>query len=540
MVDAGKQKDELIRRAPSGYLWNQAFSLWLFASLFLYQFVITRLLPVPEKGVYELVLTPANFAVYLAALGLESAGSVYLPRALAEGGPAQAMAVAIRLVLVRLLAVLAVAGAILWGLPALAYLLSHLTVPGSADLARTMSHPVLLAHRIPLAGYVVGVGMANLLAALLTALLRTRVVFIVGGLAQALTIGLAYLLVGPLHRGADGALAALAWPGVFMAVVYAFALAQELKAQPTRLHQRVLGGVMRLGMAAWLADLANGSLIKLIAVTQLALVVSHAQIAYFGIAFEMGHAAAFLFVAGLGGVGLAAMAAAYAHKQRTQLAIAWRTIAKLQMLLAVPLVAFCVPHADAIMRVLYGPSYAVAGPLLALFLGLNALVRLAGGGAHDAALYVLGRQNWVVVSRWGSLGVLAVGDVLLIPRFGAAGALLAVGLAQVAAEVFLLLLARVALARPYPIPFMLRVLGALLPALVITILWRPTSFVGLVLAGVVYALIFLVCLRLVRPLDTEDATLLRQVSAPLRAILQPFATPQRAAAEEPAVTTPVP
>ncbi len=540
MDDTSRQADDLIRRAPSGYLWNQAFSLWLFASLFLYQLVVTRLLPVPDKGVFELVLTPANFAVYLAALGLESAGSIYLPRALAEGGPARATAIAMRLVLVRVLAVLAVAGGILWVLPALPGLLRRLALPATSDLIATLNHPALISHRVPLAGYVVGVGLANLFAALLTALLRTRIVFIVGGLAQALTIGLAFVLVGPLRGGADGALAALVWPAALMAVIYALALARVLNAPPARTQQRVLGGMLRLGVAAWLADLANGSLIKLIAVTQLALAVSVSQIAYFGLAFEMGHAAAFLFVAGLGGVGLAAMAAAYARQQMAHLATAWRTVAKLQVVLAVPLVAFCVPHADAIMGVLYGSSYAAAGPLLALFLALNALVRLAGGGAHDAALYVLGRQQWVVVSRWGSLGVLALGDVLLIPRFGAAGALLAVGLAQLAAELFLLALARRALARPYPVSFMLRVLAALMPPLVVTIFWRPSTFLGLALAGAAYALIFAVCLRVIRPLDSEDEGLLREVSAPLRAVLQPFVARQRAALEEEAITTVAP
>lgn len=533
MGDASSRSEDLIRRAPSGYLWNQAFSLWLFFSLFLYQIVITRLLPPAEKGVYELVLTPANFAVYLAALGLESAGSVYLPRVLAEGGPRQAMAITLRLVGIRLAAVLVIAGAVIWGLPALAHLLATLAVPGSDSLARTMSHPTLLAHRVALAGYLIGVGMANLMAALLTALMRTRVVFVVGGIAQALSIALAYVLVGPLHRGADGALAAISFPAVLMAIAYIIALYRIIMARPGRLGQRMLGGMLRLGVAAWLADLANGSLIKLIAVAQLALVVSHAQIAFFGLAFEMGHAAAFLFVAGLGGVGLAAMAAAYTRRQRAHLATAWRTISKLQVVLAVPLVLFCVPHSDAIMRVVYGDAYASAGGLLALFLALNALVRVAGGGSHSAALYVLGQQNWVVVSQWGSLGVLAALDALLIPSYGAAGALLAVGLAQLSAELFMLMLARRALARPYPLPFMLRVLIALLPALVLTTLWRPASLAGLILSGAGYALLFLGCLRLMRPLDLEDKALLQYVATPLRIMLLPFVAPRGRLADTP-------
>src|SRR5579859_4157690 len=98
----GQGGDELIRRAPSGYLWNQAFSLWLFFSLFIFQLVLTRTVSKPDRGTFTQLTAAANFAIVLAALGLESAGSVYLPRALAEHGPAHGAAVAVRLALVRL------------------------------------------------------------------------------------------------------------------------------------------------------------------------------------------------------------------------------------------------------------------------------------------------------------------------------------------------------------------------------------------------------------------------------------------------------
>jgi O-antigen/teichoic acid export membrane protein len=534
MSDASGRSRDLIRRAPSGYLWNQAFSLWLFLSLFLYQLVITRALSVGEKGVYELVLTPANVAVYLAALGLESAGSVYLPRALADGGPARAAAVALRLLVVRLGAVLLVTCGILWGLPALRALAALLDLPQLSGFVQSLGDPVLLAHRGALALYVVGVGLANLLAALLTALLRTRLVFVVGSLAQLLTVGLGILLVGTFHAGANGALTALALPNLAMALAYGVGILRVLGAAPARVGDRVTGAMLRLGMAAWLADLANGSLIKFLALTQLSAAVSHEQIAFFGLAFEMGHAASFLFVAGLGGVGLAVMSAAYVNRHLSDLAVAWRSVSKLQVLLAVPLVAFCVPHADAIIQVLYGRRYADVGALLALFLALNALIRLGGGGAHEAALYVLGHQRWVVLTRWASLGILALGDVLLIPLFGVAGALLAVGLAQVGAELAQLLAARAVLARAYPIGFLLKVLLALAPGLAFATLWRPSSLLGLTLSGVGYTAIFLLCLRIVRPLDAEDTALLQHVPPRLRALLLPFtASPRQGEASPP-------
>ncbi|HEY7358081.1 MAG TPA: hypothetical protein VH590_16490, partial [Ktedonobacterales bacterium] len=445
---------------------------------------------------------------------------------LSEGGPGKALAVALRLIGIRLAAVLVITVGVLWGLPALARLLAVLALPGAGALAQSLGDPTLLAHRAALVGYVFGMGLANLLAALLTALLRTRVIFIAGSLAQILTIGLAYLFVGPLHGGADSALTALSLPNMLLALVYLAALIYVLGTRPLEIGSKVTGPILQLGLAAWVADLASEPLIKLLAIAQLSLVVSPAQIAFFGIAFEMGHAAAYLFVAGLGGIGLAVMSAAYAQRQPEHLAVAWRAITKLQVLLAVPLLVFCIPYASPITRLLYGQNYAYAGPLLALFLTLNALARLCGGGAHEAALYVLGRQRWVVVIRSASLVILIAADALLIPRFGVAGALVAVGLAQLAAEIVELALARLWVARPFPLSFVLRVALALAPALAFALLWRPASLAGLLLAGFGYSLIFLVALRFARPLDTEDAALLQRVPGPLPLILSRlFAAP---------------
>src|SRR5580765_1323699 len=74
---------QLMRRAPTGYLWNQAGSIWLFVSLLLFEVVIRRSLSKSETNVFDLVSTIANLGFYLASLGLSSAGNVFIPRALA-------------------------------------------------------------------------------------------------------------------------------------------------------------------------------------------------------------------------------------------------------------------------------------------------------------------------------------------------------------------------------------------------------------------------------------------------------------------------
>ena len=155
----------------------------------------------------------------------------------------------------------------------------------------------------------------------------------------------------------------------------------------------------------------------------------------------------------------------------------------------------------------------------------------------------------MVVSRWATLGILAISGALLVPQFAALGALLAVGLGRLVAQVFLLVLARVWVKRAYPWLFNVKLLLALIPPVAVTIFAQPTAFVtGLVsslewipaeyrpIIGVglllvvnllIFTLIALVCLRIIRPLDVEDAALLNQTPLWLRRALLPFAALSR-------------
>jgi O-antigen/teichoic acid export membrane protein len=419
-----------------GYIWNQAGAIWLFLSLLLFEVVIRRSLPPSETNVFDLVSTIANLGFYIASFGLSSAGTVFLPRALAEGGPSLALSLANRLVLIRLAFALIVGAAIVWGLPALISLVDNAKWQQGIAITHSFTIQAMLDHRVVIAAYVVCIGVSTLLSTLLVALVYTRIVFIIGSLGQLLLLALAYVFVRPMATGVDGALAAQALPAAITAVIFAFALHYVLRARPSGKGYRMLRPTLRLGVAAWLADLPNSSLVQPVAIGQLA-AVAPSQLLYFKSTYQMGDAGARFFTDGLGGISMATMSVSY-EGGLPPLATSWRTVSKLQVLLAVPLVAFCIPHAAAIMRILFGSNYAQSGSLLAIFLALNGLNQLLGGSTHEWALYVLGRQQWVVISRWATLGILAVAGALLVPQFAAFGALLAVGIGRLAAQIFLM------------------------------------------------------------------------------------------------------
>src|SRR5205814_1708127 len=124
-------------------------------------------------------------------------------------------------------------------------------------------------------------------------------------------------------------------------------------------------------------------------------------------------------------------------------------------------------------------------------------------------------------------------NLALIPRYGVAGCLLAVGIAQMTAEMIQFVVARYRLQRPFPFGFMLRILLALAPGLIVTSLWRPTSWVGLISAGAIFALLFIAMLRLLRPFDAEDGVLLKNTSAILQRLLGPFVNSSRSLQKPP-------
>ncbi len=534
---------QLMRRAPTGYLWNQAGSIWLFVSLLLFEVVIRRSLSKSETNVFDLVSTIANLGFYLASLGLSSAGNVFIPRALAEGGPALALSLANRLIAIRLTVALLVGTAFVFGLPALVATAETAGWPQGTAIAHSFTVQAMLDHRLWIAGYLIFIGASTLLSNMLVALVYTRVVFIVGSLGQLLLLVLAYALIRQFGAGVDGALAAQALPALATAIVLFVALRRVLREKPNSKGFHFLRPTLRLGIAAWLADLPNSSLVQPLAISQLA-AVAPTELLYFKSTYQMGDAGARFFTDGLGGISMATMSISY-EAGIAPLATSWRTVSKLQVLLAVPLVAFSMPHAGAIMRILFGPNYAQSGPLLAIFLALNGLTQLLGGSTHEWALYVLGRQQWVVLSRWATLGVLAVSGALLVPRFAALGALLAVGIGRLVAQVFLLVLARHWVRRPYPVAFIAKLLLALVVPVVVTIFlqpvavvsalvssggWLPKDYRPVVELGVllivnlaIFAILFLVGLRIIRPLDSDDVGLLEQVPQWLRTALLPFA-----------------
>jgi len=512
----------LLKRTPGSYLLNQTYGLWVFASLFLLTIIVTRKLSVQEYGVYAIALAAFNTIAYIVALGLEDATTTFVPRLFAEHGRASAASLIRRLLLLRMGMLVVSVGIMLFAMPLLATMIAAIPIQGSAGVAAGLRDPALLKHITPIAIYVLGNGVSSLITAVCASLMRMRFVFVVGSATQLLLLGLSYVVL-QLGFGTDGILWLFAIVSLVNALAFAFWLLPLLFARGATYIQP-LKPVIHLGISAWLTNLVSGALLKQISIILLGyFAVSIIQIGYFNLSFQLAHAASLLLVSGFGGVGGAALAAAFVGRNYERLARSWQTLIKIETLLATPILVFCLFNAQNVAHALYGSNYDPVGPLFAIFLFFNILVRVLGTTDHQYALYVMGKPQLVVLSQWFGLIVVIMLGIFLIPRWGPAGALVADGLSQVLTGTMMLAFLWRALPRKFPLGFTARLLLGLVLAAIPGILWHPTNRYLLGVSGLIFFIVCIGLFVLIKPLNSEDLTMVGSMNRKVASYLKWFA-----------------
>ena len=493
----------LLKRTPSNYLLNQAYGLWVFVSLFVLTLIMTRKVTVTQYGVYAIAMTVFNTIAYIVAFGLEDATTTFVPRVLTEHGRASAAQLVRRLLSIRIAILMLSVVLMLFALPVLATIIAAIPFSGSAGIAAGLRDPSLLRHITPIAVFVLGNGIAGLLTAVYASQMRMRIVFIVGSITQLLILVLSYITL-QLGWGIDSVLWLQAIFAMINALIFTLWQAPLLLTWGAT-YTQPMQPVIHVGISAWLTNLVSGALLKQVSIILLAyFTVSVAEIAYFNLSFQLGHAASLLLVSGFGGVAGSALAAAFVGIDLERLARTWQTLIKVETLLAAPVLIFCLFNAQAIAHILYGSNYDPVGPLLAIFLFFNIITRILGTTIHQSTLYVIGKPRLVVLAQFvGLLAVTLIG-ILLIPRWGPAGALVADGISQIITGGILLAFLSKDLPEKYPIGFTLRILLALTLAALPGIIWHPSGRFPLVIAGVVFLTLSLALLLVIKPLSSRD------------------------------------
>lgn len=512
----------LLKRTPNSYLLNQAYGLWVYISLFLLTILLTHKLSRDDYGLYAVAATAFNTIAYIMAFGLEDATTTFVPRLLAEHGQATAAALVRRLLAIRVGTLLLCMAILLFSLPTLASFFASIPTPLTASMAAGLRSPGVQMHSAPIAFWVLANGLFSLLNAVYAAVMRMKIVFVVGSLGQCALLGLGFVTL-QLGLGIDGVLWLQGIITFLGAIIFALWQAPLIFTRGASYHQP-LGPVFRLGISAWFTNLVSGALLKQISVILLLYFgATLAQQADFNASFQLTDGANLLLVSGFGGVGVSALAAAFVGMNYHRLSRTWQTLIKIETLLSVPGLIFCLFNAHNIVLALYGAKYEPAGQLFAIFLSLNLVVRMLGMTIHQSTLYVLGKSRFVVIAQWAGLIVIIGPGFYLTSLWGPAGALVADGLARLITCGLMLIFLWKDLPTKYPLTFSLRLLLAAALAAIPVLVFRPASKPMLVVFGLVFILLSALMLAVIRPLTQADIEMLREVKPGVVPYLKWFA-----------------
>jgi O-antigen/teichoic acid export membrane protein len=501
----------LLQRTPGNYLLNQVYGFWFLISLFLLTIIITRKVPTEQYGIYAITQTAYNTILYIFAFGMEDTTTTYVPRIFAEYGTASAALLVRRLLTLRIITVVIVAAVLLFGMSWVATLVAAIPLSGAAGVAAGLRDPVLLSHTTPVALYVLGSSIASLLQAVCAGLMRIRVVFVVGSLTQLAVLGITFIVL-QLGWGINSVLWTLAICSLLNATAFIIWQAKFIFTRGATYKQPILP-LIRLSFSAWQTNLIQGALLKQISVILLGIfaistLAASVNTGYFNLSFQLADGANLLLVTGFGGIASAALAAAFVGNNNERLSRSWQALVKIETLLAAPGLVFCLFNSSTIVLALYGNKYVAVGQLFAIFLFFNIFARILGTTINQYALYVTGKARLVVLSEWAGLVAIVVIGVVLIPIYGAAGALIADGVARIITGILMLAFLWNALPRKYPVGFTLRFLLALTLAALPGILWHPTSRILLGLSGAIFLVLCIGLLYVIKPLSKEDMTML--------------------------------
>lgn len=499
----------LLKRTPASYLINQVYGLWVYASLFLLTILLTHRVSISSYAVYTVAATAFNTIAYIVAFGMEDATTTFVPRLISEYGRAAAASLIRRLLLIRLLILSAALALLLFALPVLANLFALIPTPLTLGIAAGLRDPTLQEHIAPIAFWVLANGLFSLLNAVYAAIMRMKIVFIVGGTGQLLLLMLGFLTLR-LGMGITSILWLQGLVSFAGAIAFALWLAPLLFSRGAT-YKQPLGPVFRLGFSAWFTNLISNALLKQISLLLLIAYATQSALAYFNTSFQLTDGANLLLVSGFGGVGVAALAAAFVGMSYGRLSRIWQTLIKVETLLSAPGLVFCLFNARNIVVTLYGPAYAPAGNLFAIFLALNLAVRVMGMTIHQSTLYVLGKARLVVIAQWVELGTILGLGFLLVPTWGAAGALVADGVSRLVTYGLMLAFLWNDLPEKYPLGYTLRILLATAIAAVPLLIFQPSSKPELVIFALLFIVLSALMLMLIRPLSKKDLNMIGEV-----------------------------
>lgn len=498
-----------VGRVTSAVFWNFFGKTFLLAVRFAESVILVRLLGRDEYGLYGSLINLEAIAALVISLGFESALSRFLPQFRAEGDTGKIRSLLRRILRIRAL-LLIPAGAVL--------------VLGGEAVSAGFYHGLLPAGLLrAVFALVVIVSFHSIFRTVLDASFHVKYISLVEAATQGAYLAAAAGLVTAGY-GLGAVFAALIAAQGIAALLLWIRFRRTLRELPAAGTGRSDVGKRRVIGYSWtlylfsilLYVLGKGLDVLLLGV----LLGDLTQVAWYIIAFNLAY------------YPLSVMDLAVSANFIVSLIVEANTAGNVNLLrkmytglfefiyvYALPVAAGGLVLAPGLVRLLYGAENEGAAILMTVFIAGMAAGKLSGVTSYF--LVVLDRERTLVLAR-AAFGAVNLGlALLLIPAWGALGAVAATSAVAAAIAAFEAILVRRILAPRYSARFLVRTLGAAgaMGAIVAAgyHLWDGPEAVAVPVLVAAGAAFYFWCIRRLKPFSPEVVELLRSTEYPFRA-----------------------
>jgi stage V sporulation protein B len=482
----------LIHRIFSGMFWGQAGKILEAALGIIFTVAISRYLGPPGYGIYNLVMSLAGLVIVVSSFGFGEALGKFVPQLLAAGNEAGLSYLLRRLFKTRFVVIIS---------------LAFTLIIFREFVSRAFNIPDFEGYMVFVALLAVTQGLSDLLTSFFTALLRIKLLTIARLFIQATILILTivfFKLRAPAVMIVFLVSAAVSFCGVIVYLSYSRRYLFKIKSEPFPLKP-----IYIFSATVWLITLATFALANNIDKILIGFLLKDtAQIGHYGIAAMLIVSLHGLLTAGWGVTILPALSEAHAKYGLDGMARVLNVYSKLLLLIMLPAAMFLGLHAHVVIISLFTSVYSPAIYLLQAYILLDAFMIIFIGGVMGFPLYVLGKEK-LVLKLCLACGILnIVLDFVLIPTFGALGAVIATGLSGTLFSLAQLIFVFQYVPLKYPYKFLVKVFSAGLACLLPFYYLRIQSIWYLVPAGIIYAVILAAVLYFLRLLEPEDKEVL--------------------------------
>lgn len=485
------QRERIVSRVGGALVWGQLLRVFEIGSSLLFLLVVVRRLGPFEYGVFGMITSITGVGDLVATFGFGEALNRFLPQIRNIQGAGSAAFVA-RRVMAASVSIIAAFCLALWAFQG--PLGGLLRMPGSRMLV-----PILVALTVSQTIY-------SIFAASNTAMWRMKVVFAVGAIVNSLAALIAIPLVVMRSPTAESATIAAIIAFGFGSVAYFLLSRHWWSAKSSRPID--MKPIWRFAVSAWFVRLSVFIVSPSVIVLMMGwLLGKEKEVAYFSCAYvPLMRLQTFLL--GWALPVLLSLSELRLTRGAASSLLAYRLYVKLAIGVAAPVLAYVALYAGPLVASVFGRAFLPAGISLQVYAGLTLVSLLAGSSVTTPVLYSLDMAGKVVRLRIGTAIAHLALVCTLIPRYGALGGVIAMGITAVVAAVLELLVLPKAGRREYPVGFAGKVVAISATCLAVTLLFPASSLLSLAVSGTAYMVLYAILLALWKPLDQREKDVL--------------------------------